>query len=48
MKATHYGWQNNKIKKGMATHCDILAGTLLRTEELGGLQSPESQRIRCG
>ena len=34
------------LKKGMATHSSILAWRIPRTEEPGGLQTMESQRIR--
>ena len=34
------------LEKGMATHSSILAGTIPWAEELGGLQSTESQRVR--
>ena len=39
------GWED-PLKKGMATHCSILAWRIPRTEEPVGLQSVESQRIR--
>ena len=34
------------LEEGMATHCRILAWRMPRTEELGGLQSIGSQRVR--
>ena len=34
------------LEKGMATHSSILAWEILQTEEPGGLQSTESQRVR--
>ena len=34
------------LEKGMATHSSILAWRTPWTEELGGLQSMESQRVR--
>ena len=34
------------LEKGMATPCSILAWRTPRTEEPGGLQSMESQRVR--
>ena len=34
------------LEKGMATHSSILAWTIPWAEELGGLQSTESQRVR--
>ena len=39
------GW-GDPLEKGMATHSSILAWTIPRTEEPGGLQSMESQRVR--
>ena len=39
------GWED-PLEKEMATHCSILAWENPRTEEPGGLQSTESQRIR--
>ena len=33
------------LEKGMATHSSILAWNIPWTEELGGLQSIESQRV---
>ena len=36
--------QEDPLKKGMTTHCSILAYELPRTEEPGGLQSMELQR----
>ena len=37
--------QEDPLEKGMATHSRILAGRIPRTEEPGGLQSMESQRV---
>ena len=34
------------LEKGMATHSNILAWKIPRTEEPGGLQSMGSQRVR--
>ena len=34
------------LEEEMATHCSILAWRMLWTEELGGLQSMGSQRVR--
>ena len=34
------------VEKGMATHSNILAWRITWTEELGGLQSVGSQRVR--
>ena len=34
------------LEEGMATHSSILAWRILWTEEPGGLQSIESQRVR--
>ena len=38
--------QENPLEKGMATHSSILAWRIPWTEELGGLQSRGSQRVR--
>ena len=38
--------QEAPLEKGMATHSSILAWWSQRTEEPGGLQSMESQRVR--
>ena len=38
------GWED-PLEKGMATHSSILAGRIPWTEEPGGLQSMESQRV---
>ena len=38
------GWED-PLEKGMATHCSILAWRIPWTEEPGGLQSMESQRV---
>ena len=35
------------LEKGVATHSSILAWRIPRTEEPGGLQSMESQRVGC-
>ena len=40
-----YLGQEDPLEKGMATHSCILAGRIPRTEEPGGLQSMESQRV---
>ena len=37
-------WED-PLEKGMATHSSILAWRIPRTEEPGGLQSMESQRV---
>ena len=37
--------QEDPLEKGMATHSRILAWKIPRTEEPGGLQSMESQRL---
>ena len=37
--------QEDPLEKGMATHSSILAWRIPWTEELGGLQSIESQRV---
>ena len=39
-------WVGKILEKEMATHSSILAWTILCTEELGGLQSMGSQRVR--
>ena len=36
----------NPLEKGMATHSSILAWRIPCTEEFGGLQSMELQRVR--
>ena len=38
--------QEEPLEKGIATHSSILAWRIPWTEELGGLQSMGSQRIR--
>ena len=38
--------QEDPLEKGMATHCSILAWRIPWTEEVGGLQSVGSQRVR--
>ena len=38
------GWED-PLEKGMATHPNILAWRIPRTEEPGGLQSMQSQRV---
>ena len=38
--------QEDPLEKGMATHSSILAWIIPWTEELGGLQSMRSQRVR--
>ena len=38
-------WED-PLKKGMATHTNILAWRILWTEQPGGLQSMGSQRVR--
>ena len=38
------GWKD-PLEKGKATHSSILAWKILWTEEPGGLQSMESQRV---
>ena len=38
--------QENPLEKEMATHSSISAWRILWTEEPGGLQSMESQRVR--
>ena len=38
------GWED-PLEKGTATHSSLLAWRIPRTEEPGGLQSMESQRV---
>ena len=38
--------QEDPLEQGMATHSSILAWRIPGTEEPGGLQSAESQRVR--
>ena len=38
------GWED-PLEKGVAAHSNILAWRIPRTEEPGGLQSMESQRV---
>ena len=38
--------REDPLEKGMATHSGILAWKIPWTEDLGGLQSMESQRVR--
>ena len=38
--------QEDPLEEGMATHSSILAWRIPWTEELGGLQSIESQKLR--
>ena len=40
------GDQEDPLEKGMATHSSILVWRTAWTEELGGLQSMGSQRVR--
>ena len=42
---TFLGWEY-PLEKEMATHSSILAWKIPWTEEAGGLQSMESQRVR--
>ena len=39
------GGREDPLEKEMATHCSILAWKIPWTEELGGLQSMEWQRV---
>ena len=41
-----YVGKEASLEKGMATHSNILAWKIPWTEEPGGLQSMESQRVR--
>ena len=45
MQVPSLGWKDPP-EKGMATHSSILAWRIPWTEERGGLQSMESQRVR--
>ena len=45
MQVQSLGWEEPLVK-GMATYFSILAWTIPWTEEPGGLQSMESQRVR--
>ena len=47
MRVQSLGWED-PLEKEMATHSSILAGKIPWTEEPGGLQSMESQRVRLG
>ena len=38
--------QGDSLEEGMATHSSVLAWEIPWTEEPGGLQSTESQRVR--
>ena len=38
--------REDPLEEGMATHSSVLAWTIPRTEEPGGLQSTGSQRVR--
>ena len=40
--------REDPLEKGMATHSSVLAWRIPWTEELGRLQSVESQKIRHG
>ena len=45
MKVQTLGWED-LLEEGMATHSTIHAWRIPWTEEAGGLQSTESQRVR--
>ena len=45
MQVQSLGWEDT-LEKEMATHSSILAWEIPWTEELGGLQTMESQRVR--
>ena len=45
MQLQSLGWED-PLEKEMATHYSILAWEIPRIEELGGLQSMGSQRVR--
>ena len=44
MQVLYLGWEDS-LEKEMTTHSSILAWGIPWTEEFGGLQSTESQRI---
>ena len=44
MQVSSLGWEDH-LEKGIATHSSILAWRIPCTEETGGLQSIESQRV---
>ena len=44
MLVQSFGWEN-PLEEGVATHSGILAWRIPGTEEPGGLQSIESQRV---
>ena len=46
MQVLSWGWEV-PLDEGMTTHSSILAWRIPRTEEPGGLQSVESQRVGC-
>ena len=39
--------RGDPLEEGMAIYCSILAWNIPWTEELGGLESIELQRVRC-
>ena len=45
MQVLSLGWED-PLEKGMATHSNILAWRIPRTEEPGRLESMGSQRVR--
>ena len=45
MRAPSLGWEN-PLEKEMTTHSSILVWEIPRTEEPGGLQPMEFQRVR--
>ena len=45
MQVRSLDWEDS-LEKEMATHSSILAWEISWTEDLGGLQSMESQRVR--
>ena len=44
MQVKSMGWKD-PLEEEMATHSSLLAWAILRTEDPGGLQSIESQRV---
>ena len=45
MQVRSLGWED-ALKKGMATHCSILAWRIPRIEEPGGLESMRPRGVR--
>ena len=45
MQVQSFNWED-PLEEGMATHSSVLAWRIPQTEEPGGLQSMELQRVR--